>query len=148
MSLEQDVMTAMKAAMKEKDQDKLRALRALKSAMMLAKTEKAGTELDETAEMKILQKELKQRKDSMATFQEQNRQDLADKEAAEIAVLETFLPEQMSEAEIKKEVQKIIEETGASSMKDMGKVMGKANQKFAGKADSKTIAETVKSLLS
>ncbi|MEX0813233.1 MAG: GatB/YqeY domain-containing protein [Chitinophagales bacterium] len=147
MSLEQNIMTAMKTAMKEKDQDSLRALRAVKSAIMLAKTEKVGTELDEAAELKILQKELKQRKDAMATFKEQNRDDLADKEAAEIAVIEKFMPEQMSEAEVKAELEKIVADTGASSMKDMGKVMGIANQKFAGKADGKMIADIVKSLL-
>lgn len=138
----------MKTAMKEKDQDTLRALRAVKSAIMLAKTEKVGTELDEQAEIKILQKELKQRKDALATYEEQNRLDLAEKEAGEIAVIEQFLPEQLSEEEIKAAIQKIIAETGASSMKDMGKVMGKANQEFAGRADNKLVADTVKSLLS
>lgn len=138
----------MKTAMKEKDQDTLRALRAVKSAIMLAKTEKVGTELDEQAEIKILQKELKQRKDALATYEEQNRLDLAEKEAGEIAVIEQFLPEQLSEEEIKAAIQKIIADTGASSMKDMGKVMGKANQEFAGRADNKLVADTVKSLLS
>ena len=138
----------MKTAMKAKDQDTLRALRAIKSAIMLAKTEKVGTELDEQAEIKILQKELKQRKDALATYEEQNRPDLAEKEAGEIAVIEQFLPEQLSEEEIKAAIEKIIAETGASSMKDMGKVMGKANQEFAGRADGKLVADTVKSLLS
>lgn len=148
MSLEQKIMASMKTAMKEKDQDTLRALRAIKSAIMLAKTEKVGTELDEQAEIKILQKELKQRKDAQATYEEQNRPDLAEKEAGEIAVIEQFLPEQLSEEEIKAAIEKIIADTGASSMKDMGKVMGKANQEFAGRADNKLVADTVKSLLS
>ncbi len=149
MSLQKQVMEAMKVAMKAKDTSSLEALRAVKSAMLLAQTETgAKEELSEAEELKILQKQVKQRKDSAAIFKEQGREDLAAPELAQAAVIEQFLPAQMSEEEVAKIVDTIITETGASSMKDMGKVMGLANGRLAGKADGKTISTVVKSRLS
>ena len=149
MSLQDQVMDAMKVAMKAKDTQSLAALRAVKSALLLAKTESRSSEtISETDEIKILQKQVKQRKDSAAIFLEQGREDLAEPELAQAAVIEKFLPEQMSEAEVAKIVDEIIAQTGAASMKDMGKVMGMANAKLAGKADGKTISTVVKARLS
>ena len=149
MSLQNQVMDAMKVAMKEKDSMALQALRAVKSAILLAQTESgAKEELEESEEIKLLQKLVKQRKDSAAIFNEQGREDLAAPELAEAAVIEQFLPAQLSEEEVAKVVDAIIAETGASSMKDMGRVMGMANQKLAGQADGKTISTIVKSRLS
>ena len=149
MSLQKQVMEAMKVAMKAKDTSSLEALRAVKSALLLAQTETgAKEELSEAEELKILQKQVKQRKDSAAIFKEQGREDLAAPELAQAAVIEQFLPAQMSEEEVAKIVDTIITETGASSMKDMGKVMGLANGRLAGKADGKTISTVVKSRLS
>lgn len=147
MSLQKEVMEQMKAAMKSKDTVALQALRALKSAFLLAKTEVGAGELTEDQEMKIIQKQVKQRKDSATIFVEQGRQDLADPELAEAAVLEQFLPEALSEEEIEKVVLATIASVGADGMKDMGKVMGMANGQMAGKADGKTIAMIVKSKL-
>jgi uncharacterized protein YqeY len=149
MSLQQQVMDAMKIAMKEKDSKSLEALRAVKAALLLAQTE-TGTkaELSEAEELKMLQKLVKQRKDSAAIFTEQGREDLAKPELEQAAVIEQFLPAQMSEEEVKTVVDSIITETGATSMKDMGKVMGMANTKLAGKADGKTISTIVKARLS
>lgn len=149
MSLSTEVMTAMKVAMKAKDAQTLQALRAVKSAILLAQTETgAKEELTEEAELKLLQKLVKQRKDSAAIYKEQGRADLADPEIAEAAVIEQFLPEQMSVEEVEKVVVGVIAQTGASSMADMGKVMGMVNGKLAGKADGKTISNIVKKLLS
>lgn len=149
MGLQQDIMTAMKAAMKAKDQTALTALRAVKSAILLAQTESgASAELTEEQGLKILQKQVKQRKDSAAIFIEQGRQDLADPELAEAAVIEQFLPEALSEEEITKVVLEVIKTTGAESMKDMGKVMGMVSKQLAGQADGKTISTIVKSKLS
>ncbi len=147
MSLEAKVMELMKKAMVEKNQGALRGLRAVKSAILLAQTEKgsSGT-LSEEQEIQLINKLLKQRKDSLAIFTEQNREDLAEKEREEIAVLEQFLPEQLSEEELEKEIKTIIDEVGAKEPKDMGKVMGAA-KKLAGKADNKAISEMVKKLL-
>jgi len=148
MSLEKKVMDAMKIAMKEKNQDDLRALRAIKSAILLAKTEKGATgELKADKEISLLQKMLKQRKDSLKIYTEQNRTDLAEKEAAEIKVIQTFLPEQLSNEEIEASLKEIIAKTGATSMKDMGKVMGMASKTFAGKADNSLVSKIVRSLL-
>ena len=148
MSLQANVMDAMKAAMKEKNPLALQALRAVKSAILLASTESgAKEELSEEQELKLLQKLVKQRKDSAAIFIAQNRKDLAEPEIAEAAVIEQFLPEQMSEEEITSIIEDIIGKTGASGMKDMGKVMGMANSQLAGKADGKTISTIVKSKL-
>ncbi|EZH74599.1 glutamyl-tRNA amidotransferase [Aquimarina atlantica] len=149
MSLEQKVMTAMKEAMKAKDTNALTSLRAVKSAILLAQTESgAKEELTEDQELKLLQKQVKQRKDSAAIFIEQGRDDLAEPELAQAKVIEQFLPEQLSEAEIEKIVVDIIAKTGAEGMKDMGKVMGMANAALTGKADGKTISTIVKSKLS
>ena len=137
----------IKLAMKAKDKPKLEALRAIKSAMLLAATEKGAGESDEAAELKMLQKLVKQRKDSADIFNKEGRADLAEAELVQLAIIEKYLPEQMSEAEITAEVNAIVEQTGASSMKDMGKVMGMANKKMAGKADSSLIAQLVKKAL-
>ncbi len=149
MSLEQKVMTAMKEAMKAKDTNALTSLRAVKSAILLAQTESgAKAELTEDQELKLLQKQVKQRKDSAAIFTEQGRDDLAEPELAQAKVIEQFLPEQLSEEEIEKVIVDIIAKTGAEGMKDMGKVMGMANAALTGKADGKTISAIVKSKLS
>lgn len=139
----------MKIAMKNKDQSTLAALRAVKSELILAKT--SGNTSEETSkveENKLLQKLVKQRKDSAAIFSEQNREDLAQPELDQAAVISTFLPEQMTEAAVEKVVVEVITQTGASSMKDMGKVMGIVNGKLGGKADGKTISGIVKRILS
>lgn len=146
--MQNEVMQQMKEAMKSKDTTALEALRALKSAFLLANTSGSGVELSEADEIKIVQKLVKQRKDSAVIFEDQGREDLAEPELAQAAVLEKFLPAQMSEEDIKAVVDKIIAETGASSMKDMGKVMGIASKQLAGKADGKTISGIVKSSLS
>lgn len=139
----------MKDAMKAKDEKSLRALRAIKAAILLAKTsEGAAGALKEEDEVKLLQKLIKQRKDSLEIFQQQNRTDLAQKEQEEIDVIEKFLPKQLSPGELKEAVSKIIAETGASSPADMGKVMGAATKQLAGKADGKSISSVVKELLS
>ena len=138
-------MEELKMAMKSKDALALQALRAVKSAFLLAKTETgAGDDLTEDQEMKIIQKQVKQRKDSAAIFIDQGRQDLADPELAEIAVLEKFLPEALSEDAIEKVVLETIAKTGAEGMKDMGKVMGMVSKQLAGQADGKTISGIVR----
>ena len=135
----------MKAAMRAKDTNKLEALRAVKSAVLLAKTDAGGKEgLSEDEELKLLQKLVKQRKESAAIYKEQGRDDLAQPELDQAAVIEGFLPEQMSEEEIEQKVDEIISKTGASGMQDMGKVMGVASKELAGKADGKTISNVVK----
>lgn len=144
MSLEKKIMPAMKEAMKAKDQTRLAALRAVKSELLLAKTSGSDAELSDDDEIKLLQKLVKQRKDSARIFQEQGREDLAEPELAQAEVLSEFLPEQMGEDEIRTIVQQVINETGASSMKDMGKVMGRANQLMAGKAEGRIISTIVK----
>lgn len=131
-----------------KDSVRLSSLRAIKSAFLVAQTEKGAGDLDDAAKQKIIQKQVKQRKDAAAIYLEQNRQDLADDELAQVAILEEFLPEQLSEDKIREVVTAVIAQVGASSMADMGKVMGSANQQLAGKADGKLIAQIVKSLLS
>jgi uncharacterized protein len=149
MGLEQNIMADMKDAMKAKNEAALRSLRAVKAAIIIAKTaEGANGELKEEDEVKLLQKLVKQRKDSLEIFEKQNRPDLAEKEKEEIAVIEKFLPKQMSEEELREAITAIIKETGASSAADMGKVMGAANKQLAGKADGKTISGIVKELLS
>lgn len=148
MSLQTAIMTAMKEAMKAKDQNALTSLRAVKSAILLAQTESgAKEELTEEQELKLLQKLVKQRKDSAKIFAEQGRTDLADPELAQAAVISKFLPEQMSEDAIATIVNEVITATGATGMKDMGKVMGQVNAKVAGKADGSTIAKIVKEKL-
>ena len=138
----------IKQAMLAKDQVKLRGLRAIKAAILLAKTEKGqGEELNEDAEIKILQKLVKQRKESADIYQSQGRDDLRQVEQEEIDVIAHFLPKQLERAEIEAVIAKIISETGASSVKEMGKVMGLANKELAGKAEGKLIGEIVKSQL-
>ena len=149
MSLKQQIDGDIKNAMLAKDKDKLRALRAIKSMILLAETEKGGTDvLSEEVEMKLLTKAVKQRKDSYELFKEQGRDDLALIEKYELDVINTYLPKQLSEEEVKKELQKVIENVGATGPQDMGKVMGAATKALAGKADGKTISGLVKSLLS
>lgn len=148
MNLEQKIMTDLKTAMLAKDEVGLRSLRAIKAAIIIAKTsEGAKGEISADEEMKLLQKLVKSRKDSLEIFQQQNRPELAKKEEEEIAVIEKFLPKQMSGDEIKSELIKIIAEVGASSPADIGKVMGAATKQLAGKADGKTISALVKELL-
>jgi uncharacterized protein len=148
MSLEKHVNDQLKTAMLAKDEKSLRALRAIKAAILLAKTsEGAGGELKPEDEIKMLQKLVKQRKDSEEIFRQQNRPELAQKEAEEIEVIEKFLPRQMDVEELKVELRRIIAEVGAVSPADMGKVMGAATKQLAGKADGKTISSTVKELL-
>lgn len=148
MSLQKQIMEEMKAAMKSKDTVALQALRAVKSAFLLAKTETgAGDDLTEEQEMKIIQKQVKQRKDSATIFVQQGRQDLADPELAEVAILEKFLPKALSEEEIEKVVVETIAKVGAEGMKDMGKVMGMVSKQLAGQADGKTISGIVRKKL-
>ncbi len=145
MSLQQEVMTKMKEAMKAKDKTALTALRAVKSSILLAQTESgAKEELTKEQELKILQKQVKQRKDSAAIYIEQGREDLAAPELSEAAIIEQFLPEALSEDEIEKVVVATIASVGASGMKDMGRVMGVVSKELAGKADGKTISTLVK----
>ncbi len=148
MNLEEKVMTDLKAAMLAKDEKSLRSLRAIKAALINVKTaEGFSGEIKGDDEIKLLQKLVKQRKDSLEIYEKQNREDLAVKERDEIEVIEKFLPKQMDEAELREEIETIINESGASSPADMGKVMGMANKKFAGKADGRAIAAIVKDIL-
>jgi uncharacterized protein len=148
MSLELDVMSLMKDAMKNKDEALLRGLRAIKAEIIKAKTEPgANGAISEDGEMKLLQKLVKQRRDSLTIFQEQNRADLAEKESEEIAVIERFLPVQMTEGEVKAAVEAIVKELGAAGPQDLGKVMGVASKQLAGKADGKLIAAVAKNAL-
>ena len=148
MSLEQKIMQDLKAAMKAKDQAALRGIRAIKSAIQLAKTDGSGREINEDAEIKMLQKLVKQRQDSLGIYETQGREDLAQIEREEIEVIQRYLPKQMSPEELEQQLRAIIERVGAESMRDMGKVMGIASKEFAGKADGKTISAKVKELLS
>lgn len=149
MSLEQKVMAEMKDAMRAKDEAALRTLRAIKAAILIEKTSEGATgEISEATELKMLQKMAKQRRDSLDIFVQQNREDLAAKEREELAILEKFLPQQMSLEELQAEIKAIIAQVGASSPADMGKVMGVASKQLAGKADGKAISEQVKALLS
>lgn len=148
MSLEQKIMTELKAAMIAKNEGALRSLRAIKAAILLAKTsEGAKGELTEEDETKLLQKLVKQRRDSLEIFQQQNRPDLAEKEREELEVIEKFLPRQLTPEELKEAVAAIVASTNASSPADMGKVMGVATKQLAGKADGKAISAIVKELL-
>ena len=148
MSLESKIMAEMKEAMKAKDEAGLRGLRAIKAAILLAKTAGGSGEITADDEIKLLQKLVKQRKDSLDIFRQQNRTDLAQKEEEEIAIIEKFLPKQMDAEELKTIIARIITETGASSPADIGKVMGVASKQLAGQADGKTISAVVKELLS
>jgi len=147
MSLEAKITNDMKEAMKNKDQAALRSVRAIKAAILIFKTDGSGNVLDEQSEIKLLQKLVKQRQDSLDIFIKQNREDLAVTEREEIAIIQKYLPEQISAEELKAAIQAIILETGATSGKDMGKVIGLANQQLSGKAEGKTIAAMVKELL-
>ncbi|HEX8461017.1 MAG TPA: GatB/YqeY domain-containing protein [Segetibacter sp.] len=148
MALEQSIMAEMKDAMKSKNEAALRGLRAIKAAIIIAKTaEGAGGELKEEDETKLLQKLVKQRRDSLEIFQKQNREDLAVKEQEEIAIIERFLPKQLTAEELKTELAAIIAQVGATSAADMGKVMGAATKHFAGRADGKAVSAAVKELL-
>lgn len=147
MSLEAKIAQDLKTAMKAKDKATMRSIRAIKSAILLLKTDGSGKEITEEVEIKLLQKLVKQRKESLDIFQKQNRDDLAEKEKEEISVIERYLPEQMDEGALTEVLKKIIADTGASSMRDMGKVMGMASKQLAGKADGKMISQVVKKLL-
>ncbi len=148
MSLKQQIDADIKSAMLEKRKDDLKALRAIKSMILLAETEKGNTEgVSEDTEMKLLIKAVKQRRDSAQIYKEQNREDLYAIEMAEVEVIEKYLPKQLSEEEVKAELQKIIAQVGATGPQDMGKVMGTATKALAGKADGKTISTLVKQLL-
>ncbi|MFC0185076.1 hypothetical protein SAMN04515674_11513 [Pseudarcicella hirudinis] len=148
MSLKTNIENSIKDAMRAKDQDRLRALRAIKSLILLEETSGANSgELSSDVEMKLLMKAAKQRKDSLEVFLAQNRSDLAEKEQAELSVIEEYLPKQLSEDELKAKIAEIIAKTGASAPSDMGKVMGVATKELAGLADGKAISATVKSLL-
>lgn len=147
MSLQTQIMDALKTAMKAKDTVALEALRAIKSEILLAQTAAAGAEFTAEDEIKLLQKLVKQRKDSATIFTEQNRADLAEPELAQIVVIEQFLPAQLSEAEVEQIVAGIISEGGFSGIASMGQVMGLASKNLAGQADGKTISTIVKKLL-
>ncbi|MDA0316948.1 MAG: GatB/YqeY domain-containing protein [Bacteroidetes bacterium] len=148
MSLQNNIMTAIKTAMKSKDTVALTALRSVKSAILLAQTESGSKDsMSEAEEVKLLQKLVKQRQDSAAIFSQQNRPDLAAPELAEAEIISQFLPEMLSEAEVEKHVVVAIEKLGATSMKDMGKVMGVVSKELAGKTDGKTISTLVKQKL-
>ncbi len=148
MSLEQNIMAKMKDAMKAKDEAALRGLRAIKAAILLAKTSGGSGEITADDEIQLLQKLVKQRQDSLEIFQQQNRTDLAQKEEEEINIIEQFLPKQLGADELKTIVAGIIAEVGATSAADMGKVMGAASKQLAGQADGKAISAVVKELLS
>ncbi len=147
MTLEERINADLKTAMKAKDDAAKRGIRAIKSQLLLLKTSGTGTEIDEAGEIKLVQKLVKQRKDSLAIFEEQGRADLAKIESEEIAVLEKYLPQQMGEEELTTFLKGLMEQVGATSMKDMGKVMGMASKQLAGKADGKSISNIVKKLL-
>jgi len=149
MGLQSIIMADMKTAMKAKDKVALEALRAIKAAILMAQTESgAKEELSEDQELKILQRLVKQRKDSAQLYKEQNREDLAEPELAQVVVIEKFLPAQLSETEIKDIISGIVSKIGATSPKDMGKVMGAANKELAGKAEGRLISTIVKEVLS
>ncbi|MGF1637434.1 MAG: GatB/YqeY domain-containing protein [Cyclobacteriaceae bacterium] len=148
MSLKQTIDSDIKKAMLAKDKDSLRALRAVKSQILLAETEKGSTEeLTEETELKLLQKAVKQRNDSISIYKEQGREDLAEVEQLEVDVISKYLPAQLSAEALEIEIEAIIKQTGATGPQDMGKVMGVASKALAGKADGKAIADTVKSIL-
>jgi hypothetical protein len=148
MSLEDKVNQNIKEAMKAKERERLETLRAIKSALLIEKTQKgASDQISEDTEMKILQKLVKQRKDTAQIYSEQERSDLAEKELFEAGIIEQYLPEQMSDEELTNRITAIVEKVGASSMADMGKVMGMASKELTGKADGKAIADKVKALL-
>jgi uncharacterized protein YqeY len=148
MSLTDRINAGIKDAMKAKDEARKRTLRAVKAQLLLLQTSGEVEEITDAHEIKLIQKMVKERQDSYEIYQKQGREDLAQPEQEEMDILKEFLPKQMSKEELTSEIKAIIEQTGASSMRDMGKVMGAANKKFAGKADGKTISILVKELLS
>lgn len=149
MNLEEKIMNDLKEAMKNKNEGMLRGIRAIKSAIIIAKTEPGATrELNQEQELKILQKLMKQRKDSLEIYERENREDLAGKEREEIAVIEKYLPQQMNADELRQVLSKIIADTRAATPQDMGKVMGAATRQLAGRADGKSISAMVRELLS
>ncbi len=149
MSLETRIMDELKIAMKAKDEAALRTLRAIKAAIIIEKTaEGAADVISEASEIKMLQKLAKQRRDSLDIFTKQNREDLAAKEREELAIIEKFLPVQMTTEELHAEIKAIIAQVGATSVADLGKVMGVASKQLAGKTDGKAISDAVKQLLS
>ena len=148
MSLEANINEDLKTAMKAKDQGALRGIRAIKSAILLHKTSGSGEELNPERETSLLQKLVKQRQDSLDIFEKQGRDDLATIEREEIAVIMRYLPKQLTEEELKSGIQSIVTRLGATTMKDMGRVMAEASKEFAGKTDGKTISGVVKDLLS
>jgi uncharacterized protein YqeY len=147
MSLEEKINKDLVVAMKAKDDVTLRGIRAIKSAIQLAKTDGSGQAIDEAREVQMLQKLVKTRQESLDIFEKNNREELAQKEREEIAVIKRYLPAMIEGAELEAILQKIVAETGATSAKDMGKVMGAANKQLAGKADGRAISEIVKKLL-
>lgn len=148
MTLEEKITQDLKTAMKAKDQVALRTIRSIKSAILLKKTDGSGEDIDEAAEIKMLQKLVKSRADSLAIYEEQGREDLAKVEREEIEVLKKYLPQPLEEAALIEIVNEVVKQVGASSMKDMGKVMGIVSKKVAGRADGKVLAGIVRSTLS
>ncbi len=150
MSLKIEIEAGIKEAMKAKDKERLIALRSIKSMILLAETEKGASSdgLTEEAELGLLMKAAKQRKDSIEIFEKEGRNDLAEKELGELKVIESFLPEQISDEELSKKIKSVIDKVGAETIRDMGKVMGIANKELSGRAESKRIAEEVKRALS
>lgn len=148
MTLEELIMEDLKTAMREKNEAAKRGIRAIKAAILLAKTDGSGQEVNQDREIQILQKLVKQRRESLEIYQKENREDLAQTEREEIEVIEKYLPKALTPEELESALKEIIAETGAASPKDLGKVMGIASKRLAGKADGKAISEMVKSLLS
>ena len=148
MRLEEKIQQDIKAAMLAKEREKLESLRAIKAAILLAKTADGSESVADDALVKIIQKLVKQRKETAVIYKEQNRPELAEKELMEASYMEVYLPKQLSEEELTAEIKKIIAEVGATSAKEMGKVMGVASKALAGKADGRAISTIVKSLLS
>jgi len=147
MSLTDHINAGIKDAMKQKNEARKRTLRAVKAQLLLLKTSGSGTEITEEQEIKTLQKMVKERQDSYEIYVKQNRDDLAIPEKEEMDIIKEFLPQQMGEEELTVAIKAIVEQVGASSMKDMGKVMGMANKEFGSKADGKTISMIVKNIL-
>ncbi|NBB88298.1 MAG: GatB/YqeY domain-containing protein [Bacteroidetes bacterium] len=148
MSLEEEINGDIKTAMREKAASTLRALRAIKNALLLAKTDGSGEAITEEREIQILQKLLKQRRESLEIYEKQNREDLADKEKEEIEVIQQYLPKPLSDDELQERLEAIVDELQAETMKDMGTVIGKAKKELAGKAEPGKMAQIIKSLLS
>ena len=147
MTLTEQIQDAMKSAMKEKNQAKLAAVRAIKAEILKEQTSGKGSEVTDADVLKLIQKMIKQRTDSIAIYQQQGRQDLVDEENTQLEYIKCYLPKQLSEAEVEEIIAKVVAETGATSIKDMGKVMKAANAQPAGKAESKLIADKVKAAL-